>query len=259
MAEQVQTTNPSPSPSSSAPSPAPKAAAPAAASPSTNQSKAGTAPPQKTDRPEWLPEDYWDTKGNSIKGEDFRKKFDELSAYQAEQSIKQQSVPQSADEYALELPQDFENPLGGEITFDNESPFMAQAREAAHEMGLSQEGFSKLLAIYTAAQIHENQKFGKMRDEQVKALGANGPARVDAITTWLKSQGADEISVQWWTAKAIGQMEKLITKFTSQGAGRFSQSGRDHQAAPKVDDEAWGKMTYAEQRDYANKHKQNAA
>lgn len=206
-----------------------------------------------------MPENFYDPKTGEIKGADLRKQFDELSAYKAEQSIKAQSVPQSADEYALALPEDFENPLGGEITFDDQSPFMAQARDAAHEMGLSQEGFSKLLAIYTAAQIHEHQKFGKMREEQVKLLGANGPARVDAITTWLKSNGANEIAVQWWTAKAIGQFEKLITKFTSQGAGGFSQSGRDHQAAPKITDEDYEKMSFAEKREYANKHKQNAA
>lgn len=206
-----------------------------------------------------MPDNYWDEKGETVKGAELRKTFDELSSFKATQDIRAETVPKSAREYEYTLPENFQLPEGAQWQWDEKSPYLQQAREIAHKQGRTQEEFSELLGVYAAAKMHEAQEFDKLREEQIKQLGATGPARVEAIQTFLKAQGATDIAVQWWTAKGIQQFEKLITRFSSQGAGTFSQQHRDNETKRTLTDDEYNKMSFAQKREYANKHQQSAS
>ena len=65
------------------------------------------------------------------------------------------TLPADANGYKLELPKDFQIPQGVEFKLDPNSEAARLARDFAHEAGLSQEQFSKLVSIYAAERVAE--------------------------------------------------------------------------------------------------------
>lgn len=211
------------------PAPSPAAAAPAAASDPTPASPATTPSQTATDRPEGLPDSFWDAEKNSIKTGDLIARFNELSTKDAADAVRKNSLPQSADAYKIELPKEFKMPAGVEFKFDEKAPELAQARALAHAKGWSQQDFSEALGIFAAAKISEQTTIDSARTAEVAKLGATGPARVDAVTQWMDAQGLGVLKSTMVTAAQVQAWEAHITKLTSQGTASFSQQ---HRVAP---------------------------
>jgi hypothetical protein len=102
------------------------------------------------------------------------------------------------------------------------------AKEWAYANGVDQAGFSKLMSLYAAAQIHETQQFNKARAAEVAKLGAMGPARVDACTTFLRGTIGDDLAkaivTNLFTEKQVRAVEALMQRFTNQGGGSYSSA-----------------------------------
>src|SRR6516164_9790986 len=186
----TEAASPTPSPS---PPPSPAPAAPAAASPPTPTSPAMTpptalapaaAPTAPAARPDWLPQTFADPTA-------FRASYDELAAFKASQDVRRSTLPPSPNDYKAELPADFKIPDGIKYEFNNADPLLAQAQAVAHEAGLSQDQFSKLLAIYAGGQVASQQQIATARNAEVAKLGAAGPARIDALTTFFRAYLGD--------------------------------------------------------------------
>src|SRR5262249_35234638 len=116
---------------------------------------------------------------------------DLLQRHALEQSRKA-TLPASPADYRLELPADFQVPQGIEFRFDENhpinGPILADARAFAHAQGFSQEQFSRLLGFHAAAKVAEMTKVAELHAAELGKLGANAQTRVDAVTTWLRSQ-----------------------------------------------------------------------
>jgi hypothetical protein len=180
--------------------------------------------------------------------------LNEIIVRDAASQSKRLSLPEKPDAYKIELPADFKPPEGVKYEFKADDPLLAQARTVAHELGIPQEGFSKLLALYAGSQVATAQEVTTARNAEIAKLGPTGPARVDAITTVLKgtlgdAEGAQLVS-RMFTASDVQVMEKLVSRLTSQGT--FKGTGREPPAAPgKVSDADYAKMTPAQKLDYA--------
>jgi hypothetical protein len=189
--------------------------------------------------------------------------INEHVAFKAAEDVKALSRPQTPDAYKVELPADFKAPEGIKFEFKQDDPLLSQARTMAHEMGISQENFSKLLGLYAGAQVATQQQIQTAHLAEVNKLGTTGPARVTAITTFFKSilgdQEGAQLASRMFTARDIEIAEKLVTRFASQGGGMFRQTGRTADIGAKVDDATWDKMTYGEKKDYAERHSMNGA
>jgi hypothetical protein len=196
---------------------------PAAASAPTPASPAGTETPT---RPEGLPDNYWDGEKNAIKTDDLVKRFNELSTKDAADAVRKNSLPANADAYKIELPKEFVMPVGVEFKFDEKAPELAQARAMAHAKGWTQQDFSEALGIFAAAKVAEQATINTARTAEVGKLGANGPARVDAVTQFMDAQGLGVLKSTLVTAAQVQAWEAHITKLTSQGTASFSQSHR---------------------------------
>jgi hypothetical protein len=220
--------SPSPSP---APSPAP--AAPAAASDPKTASPAGTEPPKSEApvRPEGLADSYWDSEKNAIKTDDLVKRFNELSTKDAADAARKNSLPASPDAYKIELPKDFQMPVGQKFEFDANAPELAQARAMAHAKGWTQQDFSDALGVFAAAKVGEQAQIDTARAAEVAKLGATGPTRVDAVTQWMDAQGLGALKSTMVTAAQVQAWEAHITKLTTQGTAPFSQQ---HRVAPEA-------------------------
>lgn len=220
--------------SSPAPAPSTPAApeAPTAGSDPKPASPDGTAP--KSERPEGLPDTYWDSEKNSVKTPELIARFNELSTREAAEEVRKSTLPANADAYKIELPSDFKPPAGVEFKFDEKAPELAQARALAHAKGWTQQDFSEALGIFAAAKIAEQTTVNAARAAEVEKLGATGSQRVDAVTRWMDAQGLGVLKSTLVTAAQVSAWEGHITKVTSQGAATFSQQHRSAPEANKI-------------------------
>jgi hypothetical protein len=131
----------------------------------------------------------------------------------------------------------------------------------AHEMGITQENFSKLLGLYAGAQVSNQQQITAARNAEIAKLGTTGPARIDALSTFFRAYLGETEGKQFmsrvFTASDVQIAEKIVSKVSAQGGGSFRASGREPpEPAGRVSDEAYRAMTPAQRLDYARQFDQ---
>jgi hypothetical protein len=189
-------------------------------------------------------------------------KFNEYAVRVAADESRKLSLPSAPEAYKTELPADFKAPEGVKYEFKADDPLLAQARTIAHELGIPQEGFSKLLGLYAGSQVASAQEVTTARNAEIAKLGATGPARVDAVTTVFKGLLGDAdgtlIASRMFTARDVEVMEKLVSRITSQGSASFKGTGREAPTPQgRVTDEQYKAMSPAQRLDYARKFDQS--
>ena len=216
---------------------------------------------QTVSRPEYVPETFWDASKNAVKGKEFGEHYNAMAARIAAEDSRKLTLPQTADAYKVELPADFKPPEGVKFAFQADDPLLSQARTVAHELGIPQEGFSKLLGLYAGAQVATQQQITVARNAEIAKLGTTGPARIDALTTFFKayvgeSEG-NQLMARMFTAGDVQIAEKMVAKITAQGGAGFRQTGREPpQPQGRVTDEEFKRMSAAERLDYTRKFDQ---
>jgi hypothetical protein len=176
----------------------------------------------------------------------------------AAREARKATMPATAADYKLDLPADFQMPEGQSFKWATDDPVLApmigMAKEFAHAHGIDQAGFSKMMSLYAATQVHENKMIADARAREVSKLGANAPIRVDAVTSFLRGHLGDErakaLTVNLFTAKQVEAFEVLMQKFSSQGGGSWSGANREV-VKQTISDEAYNRMTYSEKKAYA--------
>lgn len=243
----------SPTPASPSPAPGtPPAQTPPAASGD------GASPGQSTQspaaRPDWLDEGYWGESG--VKLDALKPVLDEHKALTAAQAERAKAIPEKPDGYKLELPQGAV-PEGATFEFDEQSPLLQNARKVAHEMGLPQAEFSRLLGLYAQDKIAEETALAKAIEAQKGKLGANANARIDAVHTFLDTLGPEKagaLKSMMFTALQIEALEDLMRKASGQGAAGMPGGGRDVPGkAAEPSDEEYAAMSTTQKMDYARR------
>lgn len=189
--------------------------------------------------------------------------INEHLAFKAAEDSKRLTLPADPTGYKAELPPDFVVPQGVEYKFNEADPLLAQAKALAHQMGIPQEGFSRLLGLYAGAQVSTQQQIEAARAAEVAKLGPTGPARVDAASTFFKAHLGEaegkQLMSRMVTASDIAIAEKLMAKFASQGSGAFNSGHREADAGAKLTPEQYEKLSYSERKEYAAKHAGSAS
>jgi hypothetical protein len=177
------------------------------------------------------------------------------------------TLPQKPDEYLLDLPKDLILPEGVRIEFKPDDKFkgpaIAKLREYALEQGWDQAQFSKVLGLYAASQVHELTMLRDARAAEVKKLGDAGPARVDALCTWIDATQSPDIAASMKlmlvNERIIVGFENIMHRQVNQGGGNYSAARRDGDAGERVSDAQWDKMSYTEKKEYADRASQQQA
>ena len=176
-------------------------------------------------------------------------------------------VPPTPAEYRLEFPKDMKLPVGTVFEFASlkdpvRGPLIQKAQEWSHANGLSQGQFSDLLALYATTQVHENITTHERAKAEAESLGVTGPARVDAISMFLRGHYGDTaakpILMTLATRHHVAVWEDVIRKLTNAGGSSFSQRGRDMDPQT-MSDEAYNKLSYSQKVDYAREATARAA
>jgi hypothetical protein len=176
--------------------------------------------------------------------------------------VRRSTLPPSPNDYKAELPADFKIPDGIKYEFNNADPLLAQAQKVAHEAGLSQEQFSKLLALYAGGQVSSQQQIQTARNAEVAKLGATGPSRIDALTTFFRAYlgeaDGNAVMARAFTAADVQRLEKLVGKITTQGGASFRGNGREPPSEPgRLSAEQIAKLTPAQRLDYSRQWDQS--
>jgi hypothetical protein len=185
---------------------------------------------------------------------DIRQIMTETAAREARKA----TMPATAADYKLDLPSDFVLPQGQTYKFATDDPvlgpLLGQAKQVAHELGIDQSGFSRLLGLFAASQINEQRMIAAAGAKELAKLGENATNRIDAVRTFLRGHLGDKLagalSLSMLRADQVEGYEKLMQKFSSQGGGSWSGANREV-AKTTISDEAYNRMTYSERKAYA--------
>jgi hypothetical protein len=169
------------------------------------------------------------------------------------------SMPKDAAGYELALPSDFVLPEGQTYKFATDDPvlgpLLGQAKLVAHDLGIDQNGFSRLLGLFAASQINEQRMIATASAKELDKLGSNANNRVDAVRTFLRAHLGDELAGAlrrgMHTERQVVAYERLMQKFTNQGGSSYSGAHREVNQPERLSNEAYNKLTYTEKKDYA--------
>lgn len=167
--------------------------------------------------PEGMPADLWDSEAGTLKMTELTARMTELEQLRAGKA----AVPESQDAYELALPEDFQIPEGLDFSFDPSAEDTAAFKGLAHELGLSQEQASKLLAFDAKRKLAEVQGAVEGVKAARAALGEKAGERITAVEGYLKATlSADKYEALRpfvSDATAFAALEDLI-KHTKDGA-----------------------------------------
>jgi hypothetical protein len=178
-------------------------------------------------------------------------------AERAEAAVRKTGLPSAPEGYEVKNSAAFQLPEGvSNFEFDMKDPTLAAARKFAMDRGLDQETFSGMLDLFVASKSGELLNQARARDANLRALGAAGPQRVEAIATWLGARaGKEGVAVgnflrQFPSAPIVRAMETLIKQFSSQGGATFSQQHRESADAEPGKIPGYENMSFAQKRAY---------
>jgi hypothetical protein len=179
-------------------------------------------------------------------------KFKAIMQRQGEIDAREIGLPKDASGYELKVPENFKLPAGlKSFEFNKDDPFLAQARQLAHERKIDQSTFSEVLGLYAGERIAEMTKINTARTAEIAKLGSLAPSRIDAVKTWahgvLGSDLGGAIEQMLVTAKHVEAFESIINKFSRQGGTPFSQGHREGEP-PKGTIPGYANMSFEQKR-----------
>lgn len=183
----------------------------------------------------------------------------ELAAMMERQAVEDQrraTLPATPEAYLPELPKDIQLPGGAQFTIDPNDAAIADARAFAHRVGLSQDQFSGMLAIYASHMAQQQAVINEARNRELAAAGPNASQRVTAIEKFLRAELGDAdarpVLATLATAAHLRAFEKWMQHKVSGGVASFSQKHRDPEPN-RLSDEEWSRMSYGEKKQYAER------
>jgi hypothetical protein len=171
--------------------------------------------------PEGFPAQFWDDKSGAPKMPDFVASYNELVTAKTAHEEKLKTLPKTADEYKITLPEDFKVPEGFERSelIDEKDPRIPGLRELAIKYQLPQEAVAEFIALDAQTQIAAFQNHDALLQAEMKKLGENGKERVSAMQDFLQKHVPAQYEAMRpfiADAEAFAGLEALITKITSQ-------------------------------------------
>lgn len=178
----------------------------------------------------------------------------DLLARDAAEKSHKLTLPATPADYKMNLPPDFQVPQGVEFVPDDTDPRWAMLQNLAHKNGLSQETVSRIVELDAAGKVAEIQAMNNAKAAEVAKLGATGTARKTAVDTFVASvpgvtaEMAKGFSKFMFVAQQVETMEKIMASFRNQGAGTFTNTGREPPANTGAIP-GYATMTFEQKRD----------
>ena len=114
-----------------------------------------------------------------FKSEKYKTVADQAKAYAGLESKLGSFTGAPEDGYQVELPEGFEG-----YTVPDDDPMMNAFNETAQELGISQEGYTKLFQLYVNGVMQADQS---SRDQELQNIGPDATQRITDMVKWGKA------------------------------------------------------------------------
>lgn len=175
----------------------------------------------------------------------------------AAEQVRRAALPAKPEDYKVGTTQNFKPPAGIEFKIDEADPLWPQARAWAQKHGLSQDAFNEGIDLIAGSKISDAGTIKAAKEAEIGKLGAAGPARVTALNTFFEGIGSPEMKEMLVTAGIVQAAERLVAKFSSQGAASFSQAHRDASPQGRLSEEQRSQLSPAARLEYAKQFDQS--
>ena len=162
-----------------------------------------------TERPENVPEKFWDAESNTVKHDDVLKSYTELEG-------KFGAFTGAPEEYAVGISEELKE-QGVEL--DADDPMVETAIEFAKEVGMNQEGFSKMLDLYATMELAKQTAETEATNADIASLGDNADRRLNNLSQWATKnlpedlvEGFKDAAVSADSVKAMEHLVSLTRK-----------------------------------------------
>ena len=160
---------------------------------------------ETVDRPEHIPEKFWDSETKSVRTDDVLKSYSELEKRFG-------SFTGAPEEYQVFVNDDLKE-KGFEI--EEGDLMLEKAMEFAKERGMNQDGFNEMVNLYGMVELAKLDAQDEFKAQEIKALGNNAQSRLDNLVSWGQANLSDELyhgfEEMIQTASAVQALEKLIS------------------------------------------------
>jgi len=184
-----------------------------------------------TERPEYIPEKFWDVDESRPNIEALGRGYGELERFVGKKrdEIRDELVlqhqrelnenrPESPEKYAALFADDSPwKELESEVHYDSD-PLVKLWADTAHKAGLSNEDFSRGVEVYLDAITA-----GPDADEEMAKLGENGKARIEAVNMWANKNLNEE---QYNALTGVAQSSEVVMALESlMNSSKSAQTG----------------------------------
>lgn len=224
----------------------------------TTQQTAATSPVRPAELADKAFDAYFDPQ-KGVRFDALAKDFNDLRASKAQHDLAMATVPKDVAGYNATIPDNIDWPKtakGEVVKFEipDDDPALAEFKKFAFENKWPQEQMTKTLSLYARMRAGEEAMVANARAAEQGKLGANGPARVDAVSTFLTAKlGTDKgkaLMDRLVLSTDIEAMEDLVKAFSSQGGGSFDQRHRENDRQGRLTEEEYLKLPLSERRQY---------
>ena len=196
-------------------------------------------------RPENVPEKFWDSESGTVKHDDVLKSYGELESRFG-------SFTGSPDEYSFNMSEDMTAKIaemGVEVSIEGD-PLYEEALKMAQETGMNQEGFDRLANLYVMNQISSFEAEKQFREEQFQQLGERAESRVNNIDTWGQKNLSPELYGSMKDALTSASMVPVLEHLISSTRNAPVDTGGD--PAPSINESEVRAMQFAKD-DHGNR------
>ena len=153
---------------------------------------------ETADRPEFLLEKYKTVEDQAKAYPELQKQFGSFTG--------------APDEYTLGLSEEVKE-KGVELQEDH--PLLGQAQEFAKELGMNQQGFTKMLDLLATYELHQATSAQEAAAEEIKSLGDNADRRINNLNMWasrnLPEDLVDGFKDMAISADAVKALEQIVS------------------------------------------------
>ena len=162
------------------------------------------------ERPENVPEKFWDNESKSVRNDDVLKSYNELSG-------KFGAFTGAPEAYEFSLNEQLTE---NGVNLDSDNPLIEKFTEMAKESNMSQDMANQLVNMFTEGQYADSLAAQEAEEaritEEMTKLGANAQQRVDNISNWARANLTPEqvegLSEAATSAAGVQAIEALIAK-----------------------------------------------
>lgn len=115
------------------------------------------------------------------------------------------------DSYELSLSEEISEKMAElDIAFDTEDPLFSEFQEVAKDMGMSQEGFNKMMGVFASVRMSEDQARAEQLQDELKGLGDAAEQRINNVLSWAsKNLGEDQMEAFKGLAQTAEQFQVI--------------------------------------------------